>query len=570
MIALSRLIGASKSTSCLRNANLQMQMQKSSILARKYSKCLPKRSAEAPAAPEIAAETTKKGFWFWEKYGEAIKRGFKFVRTLFVGFAIYQAGQANGVAEYARDPEGVNMKLISQYVESTGGSHLYHRKSAEYIRINAIISRILDATEQHCNLKLLHLIETMDRIKIRRAQLWAAAKEKEKEQEKEKVKETEGTADSESKSKVTTGKHGGALGKSEQGQGQEQESQHPRLVKLRVGNEAPVKSIDDRVLGELQSKLKYKVANAKSYKIVAATADGQSQPATIQALHVPQRLELPKPLLTEAQLDHHAEHVLAILAANKVDYADNLTLQELGRLEEECKEELLFWMDIARTSLKESSWNVILSDSPAANAFVTHLLPRKVFVCAGLTKALDLNDDELALVLSHEISHYLLKHGENSATLSFFVNMLRLGLSAVVGFEWFVVVDQLGNVFGNFAEKANSRACEHEADTLGQQIAARACFDTKRGAEVFKKLGDYEEKITGKKIRSSWNSTHPASHERHAILVSTSTEVNKEHLNPQCAGIIAAWRETFMPKRKSWIGYDKQIETWASNYVRKI
>ncbi len=344
------------------------------------------------------------------------------------------------------------------------------------------------------------------------------------------------------------------------------------LIKLRTGNDAGVKSTEDRVLAELQSKLKYKVKNAKTYKAVAvaATADGQSQAATIGALHVPQRLELPKPLLTETQLTHHAEHMLAVLAANKVDYADDLTLQKLAAMEEECKEEIQFWIDIAKTSLREGSWNVILSDSPAANAFVTHLLPRKVFVCAGLAKALDLNDDELALVLSHEISHYLLKHGEMSTTFSFFINMMRLGLSAVVGLEWFIVVDQLGGLFGNYAEKANSRACEHEADTLGQQIAARACFDTKRGAEVFKKLGDYEEKITGGKMRNSWNNTHPDSHERHAILVSASVDVNKEHLNPQCASVLEAWKETFIHRKKNWIGYDKNLELWASTYVRSV
>jgi hypothetical protein len=56
-------------------------------------------------------------------------------------------------------------------------------------------------------------------------------------------------------------------------------------------------------------------------------------------------------------------------------------------------------------------WEVILIPDASVNAFVMSLCPKKVFVYAGLIEKLKLTDEELALILAHELSHAILDHG---------------------------------------------------------------------------------------------------------------------------------------------------------------
>ena len=57
-------------------------------------------------------------------------------------------------------------------------------------------------------------------------------------------------------------------------------------------------------------------------------------------------------------------------------------------------------------SLKDTlaSWEVVIIDSPEPNAWVSPFLPCRVFVCRGLLEKLSPSDDELAMILGHEIT----------------------------------------------------------------------------------------------------------------------------------------------------------------------
>jgi len=44
------------------------------------------------------------------------------------------------------------------------------------------------------------------------------------------------------------------------------------------------------------------------------------------------------------------------------------------------------------------------------NAFVSEMLPKKIFVTTGLFDQFVKNDDELAIILGHEISHLIKGH----------------------------------------------------------------------------------------------------------------------------------------------------------------
>lgn len=71
---------------------------------------------------------------------------------------------------------------------------------------------------------------------------------------------------------------------------------------------------------------------------------------------------------------------------------------------------------------------------------------------------------------------------------------------------------------------AKSRSHETEADDLGCKIAAMTCFDTKRGAEVFRRMHQHDE--DNDRVRNDFLATHPTSLERYQILQKLTEENN--------------------------------------------
>ena len=49
------------------------------------------------------------------------------------------------------------------------------------------------------------------------------------------------------------------------------------------------------------------------------------------------------------------------------------------------------------------------------NAFVSEMLPQKIFVTTGLFDEIVNNDDELAMILGHEVSHLIKGHGSEAS-----------------------------------------------------------------------------------------------------------------------------------------------------------
>lgn len=93
----------------------------------------------------------------------------------------------------------------------------------------------------------------------------------------------------------------------------------------------------------------------------------------------------------------------------------------------------------------------------------------------------------------------------------------------------FVFLSQSTGVAGFLASSrealvaAHSRSNETEADNIGCQLAAMCCYDTKRGAEVFRKMQEAEAEAG--KSQHGLLSSHPASQERYEAL-KTMAETN--------------------------------------------
>jgi predicted Zn-dependent protease len=71
---------------------------------------------------------------------------------------------------------------------------------------------------------------------------------------------------------------------------------------------------------------------------------------------------------------------------------------------------------------------------------------------------------------------------------------------------------------------AKSRSHEIEADELGCKIAAMSCFDTKRGADVFRKIHQHDK--DNDRVRHDFLATHPSSLERYQVLQKLTEENN--------------------------------------------
>ena len=187
------------------------------------------------------------------------------------------------------------------------------------------------------------------------------------------------------------------------------------------------------------------------------------------------------------------------------------------------------------------SWDFVLIHSKIPNAFVSEVFPHRIFVTTGLFDKFVDNQDELALVLGHEISHLICQHRTTSNFLQLSlrsIEILFLSLDPTEGFLSLIVMGSLHYV-RQAVESLFSRDHEIEADTMGIQIAAMACYDTKRASQVFYKMHQHDVKTRGESAHhTTLLSTHPASLQRYEHFQQLSHHENRDkYSNSTCRGI---------------------------------
>jgi len=79
----------------------------------------------------------------------------------------------------------------------------------------------------------------------------------------------------------------------------------------------------------------------------------------------------------------------------------------------------------------------------------------------------------------------------------------------------------------------NSRAAETEADTIGVQLAARACYDPMAAAKVFRKLGEVEKRAGMGQV-PEFLRTHPCSDRRVDNIRSLAGKANMIKEDSNC------------------------------------
>lgn len=155
---------------------------------------------------------------------------------------------------------------------------------------------------------------------------------------------------------------------------------------------------------------------------------------------------------------------------------------------------------------QSADWQVVVFDEETVNAFA--LPGGKIGVYKGLLRVAE-TQAQLAAVLGHEVGHVLARHGNERVSQQFAVGQTLAILDA-----WMAAGNKsnrdsamallgLGTQVGVLLPF--SRLQESEADTIGQDLMARAGFDPRESTTLWQNMGK-----AGGGQPPEFLSTHPA------------------------------------------------------------
>jgi predicted Zn-dependent protease len=162
-------------------------------------------------------------------------------------------------------------------------------------------------------------------------------------------------------------------------------------------------------------------------------------------------------------------------------------------------------VDIFREDTRNWQWQLTLIDAPTINA--TCAPGGKITFYTGIIRKLSLTDDEIAVVMGHEIAHALREHGRERISQAYAQNILTgVALAATNNSQQQIA---LANQFAHYLYTLpNSRQNESEADAVGLELTARAGYNPAAAIGLWKKMAA----DAGDKSPPQFLSTHP-SHE---------------------------------------------------------
>lgn len=151
-------------------------------------------------------------------------------------------------------------------------------------------------------------------------------------------------------------------------------------------------------------------------------------------------------------------------------------------------------------------WEVNLIGSQQINAFC--MPGGKIAFYTGILDQLKLTDDEVAMVMGHEMAHALREHARAQMAKSQATNIgLRLGAQLLGLGDLGSLAANLG---GQLLSLKFSRGDESDADLVGLEMAARAGYNPQAAVTLWRKMGQ----ATGGQGGPAFLSTHPSGPQR--------------------------------------------------------
>lgn len=141
----------------------------------------------------------------------------------------------------------------------------------------------------------------------------------------------------------------------------------------------------------------------------------------------------------------------------------------------------------------------------------------KIAFFTGILERLQLTDDEVAMIMGHEIAHALREHARERAAKSTLTNIT----GRIAGLLLF---GQGGDIIGaagsNLLTLKFSRDDEREADLVGMELAARGGYNPAAGITLWEKMT-----AVAKGGPPQWMSTHPSGQSRIQLIKDHLKEV---------------------------------------------
>ncbi|MEX8192867.1 M48 family metallopeptidase [Comamonas guangdongensis] len=191
---------------------------------------------------------------------------------------------------------------------------------------------------------------------------------------------------------------------------------------------------------------------------------------------------VPAETLENAATQQYQELLQQARAQGALAGSDNAQLQRLRGIAQRLIPHAVQWNPRAN----QWRWEVNLIASKQINAFC--MPGGKIAFYTGIIDQLKLSDDEIAMVMGHEMAHALREHSreqlaKNQATsigISLGAQLLGLGDigSAAARFG------------GQLLSLKFSRGDESEADLVGLELAARAGYNPQASVSLWRKMGE--------------------------------------------------------------------------------
>ncbi|WP_066710754.1 M48 family metallopeptidase [Curvibacter delicatus] len=197
-------------------------------------------------------------------------------------------------------------------------------------------------------------------------------------------------------------------------------------------------------------------------------------------------------------------------AKNALAPREHPQLQRLRAIARKIIPQALGWNPRAR----DWQWEVNLIASSQVNAFC--MPGGKIAFYTGILDKLQLSDDEVAMVMGHEVAHALREHARERMGKSAVTHgAARIGGVLAAGIFGIDprLTDSLARGGANLLTLEFSREDESEADLVGMELAARAGFDPRSGITLWQKMS-----AANKGGPPQWLSTHPSGKTRIADI----------------------------------------------------
>ncbi|CAN5537506.1 M48 family metallopeptidase [soil metagenome] len=211
---------------------------------------------------------------------------------------------------------------------------------------------------------------------------------------------------------------------------------------------------------------------------------------------------VPAEELEAASTQEYAKLLAEAKAKGALAQPGNAQLQRLHTISRRLIPQAAQWNDRA----KQWRWEVNLIGSKQINAFC--MPGGKIAFYTGILEQLKLTDDEVAMIMGHEMAHALREHARARIAKSQGTGTL-LSLGAQL-----LGLGQLGDVAANIGTQLLtlrfSREDETDADLVGLELAARGGYNPQAAVSLWEKMAQAGGGASG----PSFLSTHPSGPDR--------------------------------------------------------